>query len=117
MKRKEIIKVLDKYYIKGLINKTVKDGSLFVVNKIPDNLLSYLNFEDICSTDYGTIIIDWESEDDSTFLSLEIGENEIGYFSEINGTHFEQENSIKMTVTAIMASKLLSSLEEVVKHL
>lgn len=45
------------------------------------NYIYHLDLEDIYCSNYGTILFDWEFEDDNV-LSLEIGDESLGYFFE-----------------------------------
>lgn len=58
-------------------------NSLKFIKFLPDVLIDELNISNITPTPYGTIVFDWKSGEDE--ISVEIGETDIGFFSEING--------------------------------
>lgn len=62
------------------------------------SMIEQLDLEDIYTTDYGTIIFDWEKDKDNIF-SLEIGATQIGYFIEINGVDKKQVDAIDFMVS------------------
>lgn len=58
-----------------------------IISRLPESILLKISNDNIYSTDYGTLIIDWESTEDFSDdeFSLEIGNECIGYFSEHEG--------------------------------
>jgi hypothetical protein len=62
--------------------RTIGNAIRFIEN-LSEFLISELNPENIICTPYGTIVLDWYNNED--LLSVEIGEKEMGFFSEING--------------------------------
>lgn len=59
------------------------------LNQIDEDLLEYLDMEDILPTPYGTITLDFEKNNDT--ISIEIGESKIAFF-----TDFENKENIKL---------------------
>lgn len=53
------------------------------------SMIEQLELEDVYTTDYGTIIFDWEKNEDNIF-SLEVGATQIGYFIEVDGVDIKQ---------------------------
>lgn len=64
----------------------------FIDNLYP-SLLEQLEIDNVYSTPYGTVVLDWEKDVDNAF-SLEIGAKELGYFIEVNGTDDKQVDSL-----------------------
>ena len=65
------------------ISSNVLNNTLKVYNSIPSYISKNIGLNDIYNSNNGTIVMDFEIDFDNVF-SIEIGKNEIGYFSEIN---------------------------------
>lgn len=68
------------------------------VESLYPSMIEQLDLEDIYTTDYGTVIFDWEKDKDNIF-SLEIGASQIGYFIEVNGIDIKQVDAANLTDT------------------
>lgn len=71
----------------------VIDQCLFLIDKLNPLSLRKIYYEDIYSTECGTVIFDWEKNSDNVF-SLEIGSKAIGYFIEVEGKDIKQVDSV-----------------------
>lgn len=80
---------------------------LFIDNLYP-SVIEQLDFDNVYSTPYGTVVFDWEKDVDNAF-SLEIGAKELGYFIEINGTDNKQVDSLNFQESKNELLKDLSS--------
>ena len=58
-------------------------NSIKFIKSLPDSLTTELNAADIIPTPYGTVVFDWKNGSDE--ISVEIGETNIGFFSDVNG--------------------------------
>lgn len=77
---KEKIKSLKTEFNNTIIN------SLKFLDLISDDILSKIDEEDISFTPYDTIIFEWIV--DKNFISVEIGKDHLGFFSELNEDNF-----------------------------
>lgn len=59
-------------------------NSIGILEDLSISSIYHLDEEDIHLTPYGTVVIDWEFDNDN-ILSLEIGYNSMGYFYEKDG--------------------------------
>lgn len=75
------------------ISSEIIINSLKIIQSIPPSLLSYLKPENIYPSKTGTVIMDWEI-DENNILSLEIAKKSVGYFVEVNGDDFKQVDNI-----------------------
>lgn len=73
----------------GRIDASVVSNVRDFLNQIDEDLLEYLDMEDILPTPYGTITLDFEKNNDT--ISIEIGESKIAFF-----TDFENKENIKL---------------------
>lgn len=64
------------------LHRTIYNSILFT-KLLPDSLLEILDLDEISPTPYGTIVIDFNGN--GSLISVEIGEEEVGFFSEIFG--------------------------------
>lgn len=74
------------------ISQEVLIQSIRVVEQLYPSVLEHLDKENIYRTPYGTLVLDWEKDEDNVF-SLEIGSSKIGYFVEEDGTDVIQVDS------------------------
>lgn len=77
------------------IGTEVYNNSYFIFEELYPSILEHLSIEDIYTSNYGTLIIDWEKENNDVF-SLEIGSEYLGYFIEVNGNDEKQVDKIKI---------------------
>lgn len=75
------------------ISFDVLNQSIKIIDSIYPSLIEKLNVENIYTSSYGTVILDWEFLDDNIF-SLEIGKDSIGYFIEKNGEDVKEVDSL-----------------------
>ena len=79
-------------------------NSLKIIQSLPPSILSYLKPENVYPTKMGTIIMDWEI-DENNILSLEIAKKSVGYFVEMNGIDYKEVNNISADdITSITSS-------------
>ena len=71
------------------ISSEVLRQSFEVLESLYPSLIEKFNPENLTRTSYGTIVLDWEKDEDNVF-SLEIGANKIGYFIEQDGQDIKQ---------------------------
>lgn len=78
------------------VSEAVGNNFLNIYNAFSEIIKLNLDLYSIYKTEYGTLIIDFERQNNCLF-SLEIGKNSIGYFSEINGEtkHFVESLPIE----------------------
>ena len=62
-------------------NKNVIENAVAFLEMLPFEHQKALNIYEIRPTSYGTIVLEWTGGKDS-FVSIEIGKSQIGYFSE-----------------------------------
>lgn len=86
------------------INSEIIINSLKIIQSLPPSILSYLKPENVYPTKMGTIIMDWEI-DENNILSLEIAKKSVGYFVEMNGIDYKEVNNISADdITSITSS-------------
>lgn len=78
---------LTRLYNRKEVSLEVYNNASNLLTGLSEFTLKEINFENIYSTKYGTIVVDLEFMTSNIF-SLEIGKNSIGYFSEINYSTF-----------------------------
>jgi hypothetical protein len=78
------------------ISFDVLNQSLNIIDSIYPSLIEKLNIDNIYSSSYGTVILDWELSNNSLF-SLEVGKNAIGYFIEKNGDDVKEVDSLSLS--------------------
>ena len=66
------------------ISSKVLINSHNFLNILSPSLLEELDLNNVYSTPYGTLVLDWEKDSDNVF-SLELGADKIGYFMEVDG--------------------------------
>ncbi len=77
--------------------------------ELPQKYIDLIHFEDIVPTSHGTVRIEWEKE--GYFVSIEIGENGSGYYSEL--LHGEEPyNDNLESVTNPVPYEFLEALEK-----
>jgi hypothetical protein len=75
------------------INSEIISNSLKITQALPPSILNYLKPENVYPTKMGTIIMDWEI-DENNILSLEIAKKSVGYFVEMNGNDYKEIEKI-----------------------
>lgn len=80
------------------------------LKKIDQKTLSYLDEDDIVPTPYGTIVLDFANG--QNLVSIEIGENKIGFFTEFSdGKNSESEGDVWMNIVSEKLSAALNRLD------
>lgn len=69
------------------ISSDVHNNAYNLVINLPEFILDKIDIENIYTSQYGTLMIDFEFLESNIF-SLEIGKKSIGYFSEIDSSTF-----------------------------
>lgn len=84
-KLKQILSLSDNWGGDGFasIDYSVFCNAKDFLSKLDNSILDYLNDENILPTPYGTITIDFDK--DGELVSVEIGENKIGFFTDFSG--------------------------------
>ena len=72
--------------------KNVINNSVYFIKSLPDSLLTDVEMESIVPTPYGSIVIDFENNQD--IISVEIGENKIGFFTDFKSSENLSSNGI-----------------------
>lgn len=91
------------------IDAIIIENTINILKKIPDYLLADIDVEDIIPTPYGTIMI--ESEKDKNEISIEIGESELSFYTEINSTTYE--NNLSITKSQVNIDEIIQNLQSV----
>lgn len=87
------------------ISSEIIINSLKIIKSLPPSILNYLKPENIYPTKLGTIMMDWEIDNDN-ILSLEVARKSIGYFVEMNGEDYKEVSNIGI----VEMSKITSSI-------
>lgn len=77
----------------------LKNSSKFIDCVISKGYMSYINPDDIVPTPYGTIVMDFIKNDN--MVSVEIGKNEIGFFTEFADTENMDSEKIETDFQSI----------------
>ena len=75
------------------VSREVFRNTYTIMSELPPSVLEVLNEENIYQSKFGTLIFDWEKNED--VFSLEIGSNSVGYFIEVDGVDVKQVDEIK----------------------
>ncbi len=70
------------------------ENCFFLLQKLPKKYLQNISRDDISLTPYGTIVLDWT--DKNKMLSLEIGDDSIGYFAKLANNETSIAESVKL---------------------
>ena len=81
---KKIIDELNYQLNFNAISYDVYSTSMYVLFKLPNNILNSIKLDNVYSSSCGALIVDWCGKDNNKF-SLEIGNKIFRYFSEHNG--------------------------------
>ncbi len=73
--------------------ESVLNNCIYFLKKLPKKYLQDLTKDDVSLTPYGTIVLDWETSE--KLLSIEIGEDSIGYFIEASSNEKLSSEGIK----------------------
>ena len=101
------------------ISTEVHNNACNLLVSLPELILDKVDIENIYTSQYGTIMVDFEFFDSNIF-SLEIGKNSIGYFSEINSLTFifcEELKTIDKDGNAINSNILSNDIESFLSKL
>lgn len=71
------------------ISSEVLSRCFQLIDMLYPSLFEELEIDQVYSTDYGTVVFDWEKDVDNVF-SLEVGAQQIGYFIEVDGRDIKQ---------------------------
>mgnify|MGYP005832954487 CR=1 FL=1 len=88
-------------------SRVLSHAHMFLDNIYP-SLLEDLDIENVYPTPYGTLVFDWEKNEDDVF-SLEIGADSIGYFIEIDGSDIKSVDERNLEESKIETFRDLSS--------
>ncbi|MFC2110546.1 hypothetical protein ACFLSU_08270 [Bacteroidota bacterium] len=91
------------------LSSRVCSTAVNVLEKLPESILVKISNNNIYSTDYGTVVVDWSLENSSDEFSLEIGNNCMGYFYELNGKDVVNVQEVEDSISQI--NKLHKELE------
>ena len=91
------------------INPEIIVNSLRIIQALPPSILNYLKPENVYPTKMGTIIMDWEI-DDNNILSLEIAKKSVGYFVEMNGDDYKEIEKIDAEDISLIISSINNDL-------
>lgn len=91
------------------ISSEIIVNSLKIIQSLPPSVLNYLKPENVYPTKMGTIIMDWEI-DENNILSLEIAKKSVGYFVEINGDDYKEIEKISIEDISLITSSISNDL-------
>lgn len=91
------------------ISSEIIINSLKIIQSLPPSILNYLKPENIYPTKMGTIIMDWEI-DENNILSLEIAKKSVGYFVEMNGDDYKEVEKMDAENILLIASSINNDL-------
>jgi len=77
------------------ISPQVYNNAILVLDNLYPSIYNSINVDDIYTSNYGTVILDWEKDNNDIF-SLEIGSEKLGYFIEINNVDVKQVEEIEV---------------------
>ena len=97
-------------YNASVISRTVFDNSCAFLQKIDNSIENLLSEDDIVPTPYGTIVMDFIK--DENLVSVEIGEDTIGFFTE-----FKNDENIEVDSVAFSVNYLHEELYKALKIL
>lgn len=80
------------------ISSRVLINSHNLLNILSPILLEELDLNNVYSTSYGTLVFDWEKDEDNVF-SLELGADKIGYFIEVDGEDVKRVDDVSLKDT------------------
>jgi len=95
-------------------NEAIKKAVDFLSGLAP-NFVAHLNCDDIVPSPYGTISLEWTNKR-RDFVCVEVGDDEIGYFYELNGIEETSDNDVLFSQDSASSviGYLLGDLYEVV---
>jgi hypothetical protein len=91
------------------ISSEIIINSLKIIQSLPPSILNYLKPENIYPTKMGTIIMDWEI-DENNILSLEIAKKSVGYFVEMNGDDYKEVEKMDAENILLITSSINNDL-------
>ncbi|WP_370425329.1 hypothetical protein [Tenacibaculum dicentrarchi] len=92
-----ILEKLKEEFEENNISSSVYKTSFDVISLLPESILLKLEKENIYSTNYGTIVLDWEDLLSNDEFSLEVGNDCLGYFSEFEGKDTVNVEEVKFS--------------------
>lgn len=93
------------------ISSEIIINSLRIINFLSPSILYYLDSENIYPTKFGTIIMDWEFNNNN-ILSLEIAKKSIGYFMEKNGEDYKEVVEISIDNLKLIIKSLNNDISD-----
>ncbi len=89
-------KILDNWdgYGAKAPNQNAINNAISFIKLLPSGYQKLLNVDEVNITPYGTIVLEWYSENNN-FVSIEIGNSKIGFFSETPDGENPLEQSIE----------------------
>ncbi len=108
--RNLMVKYINNISSSNLVDKKVIDNGIIFLSILPDCISKEIMSLNI--TPYGTIVLDFEKE--SNLISVEIGETEIGFFTEFD----DKENFVSNGVpfNGIIPDDLNSAFKKLFNH-
>jgi hypothetical protein len=79
-----------------VLSLNVVNNAFNFLDRLNSNIVDELNFDNVYTTSYGTIVFDYENKNESSVFSLEIGKKEIGYFIEKNDIDIKQVDAVEI---------------------
>ena len=95
------------------ISSEIIRNYLQIINALSPSILYYLDSENIYPTKFGTIILDWEFNNNN-LLSLEIAKNSVGYFMEKNGKDYKEVEEISIDNFKHIINSLNNDISELI---
>jgi len=83
------------------------------LDKLDNKILNCLNEDNIIPTPYGTIVLDFQKE--SNLISVEIGEKQIGFFTEFSSGQNYESNGFNFPLRS-MPTELVNAFRDFLKH-
>lgn len=77
-------------------NKIAISNAMNFLKLLPSNYQKLLNLDEVSITPYGTIVLEWFN-DEKHFVSIEIGNSKIGFFSETPDGENPLEQSLEFS--------------------
>lgn len=71
------------------------DNMIAFLSLVPSNYINNLSEYSLMPTSYGTITLEWSTDDDS-FVSVEVGHDQIAYFYDIHGEEGTSNGNIQI---------------------
>lgn len=91
-------------------SNTVLRNSFMLLEVLPSHYKELLSVDDITPSSHGTISFDWVSDDENTFVSVEIGKFSVGFFAKLPEEEMIHNDRIKWE--GKIPTELLTALEK-----